>query len=76
MKYNSANTCPTVKKLINLVDKLLEKDDINKLYKKYREMLEKEKEMFDSRYFSKEESKEQNKPLKTKKRNYMIALLI
>ena len=54
---------PYRQEIDKLVDKLLEKDDVNKLYKKYREMLEKEKEMFDNRYFSKEESKERNKSI-------------
>ena len=68
MKYNSANIMPYRQEIDKLVDKLLEKDDINKLYKKYREMLEKEKEMFDNRYFSKEESKEQNKSIENKEK--------
>ena len=68
MKYNSANIMPYRQEIDNLVDKLLEKDDVNKLYKKYREMLEKEKEMFDNRYFSKDESKEQNKSIENKEK--------
>ncbi len=68
MKYNSANIMPYRQEIDKLVDKLLEKDDVNKLYKKYREMLEKEKEMFDNRYFSKEESKEQNKSIENKEK--------
>ena len=58
----------TKEEIDKLVDKLLEKDDVKKLYKKYREMLEKEKEMFDNRYFSKEESKEQNKSIENKEK--------
>ena len=76
MKYNSANIMPYRQEIDKLVDKLLEKDDVNKLYKKYREMLEKEKEMFDNRYFLKKNLKNKINPLKTKKKNCMIALLI
>lgn len=61
LKYNSANIMPYRPEIDKLVNKLLEKDDVKDIYKKYREMLDKEKEMFDNRYFSKEESKEQNK---------------
>lgn len=66
LKYNSANIMPYRSEIDKLVNKLLEKDDVKDIYKKYREMLDKEKEMFDNRYFSKEESKEQNKFIENK----------
>ena len=66
LKYNSANIMPYRPEIDKLVNKLLEKDDVKDIYKKYREMLDKEKEMFDNRYFSKEESKEQNKSIENK----------
>lgn len=68
MKYNSANIMPYRPEVDKLVDKLLEKDDVKKLYKKYKEMLEKEKEMFDNRYYSKEESKAKNKSIENKEK--------
>ena len=66
LKYNSANIMPYRPVIDKLVNKLLEKDDVKDIYKKYREMLDKEKELFDNRYFSKEESKEQNKSIENK----------
>lgn len=66
LKYNSANIMPYRPEVDKLVNKLLEKDDVKDIYKKYREMLNKEKELFDTRYFSKEEAKEQNKSIENK----------
>lgn len=67
MKYNSANIMPYRQEIDKLVDKLLEKDDV-KSFIKIQGNVRKEKEMFDNRYFSKEESKEQNKSIENKEK--------
>lgn len=66
LKYNSANIMPYRPQIDKMVDAILEKDSIKPVYQKYKELLIKEQDIFNNRYFSKDESKEKNKSVENK----------
>ena len=66
LKYNSKNIRPYHDDIDKIVDIILNTNNVKLFYCKYKKHLQKEKEMFNNRYFSDEEKMEQNRSFENK----------
>ncbi len=65
-KYNSKNIRPYHDDIDKIVDIILNTNNVKLFYCQYKKHLQKEKEMFNNRYFSDEEKMEQNRSFENK----------
>lgn len=61
LKFNSANIYPYKKQITELVNYILAKKEIKDYYKAYKDLLEKERQLYNNRYYSDEEKMEKNR---------------
>lgn len=66
LKYNSNNIAPLRNQVDKIIDYVLNTDYISSYYNTYMELLDKERSMYNNRYFSDEEKFEQNKFIENK----------
>lgn len=66
LKYNSNNIAPLRNQVDKIIDYVINTDYISSYYNTYMELLDKERSMYNNRYFSDEEKFEQNKFIENK----------
>lgn len=68
MKFNSKNIRPFHDEINKIVDKVLSNTSIKDYYKEFNTLLEKEKKIYDNRYFTDEEKMKKNKFIDNKQK--------
>lgn len=78
LKYNSKDIAPYKEQIKDIVDYILKTDEISKYYNTYQDLLLKERNIYNNRYFSDEERFEKNKFVENKQKelNDKIANMI